>query len=233
MTKRPGELKMKKYAAEFLGTFILVLIGCGTIVVGLVGAFGNYGIALAFGFAFVAAAYGVGTISGFHFNPAVSLGNYIAGRLGVKDLAGYVVSQCLGAIAAAAVLLLIVKGKKDGYNLDEFGLGETSWGRNDSGYGIDSALIFEFLATFVLVSVFLGATRGGAPVAMAGLAVGITLAAIHLFGINISGASVNPARSLGPALFTGGEALRQLWLYIVAPSAGGIAAGALYHAKVL
>jgi len=224
---------MKKFTAEFIGTFILVLFGCGTIVVGLIGAFGNYGTALAFGFAFIAAAYGIGTISGCHINPAVTLGNFIAGRIGMKDLIGYIISQCLGAIAAAAVLLLIVKGKKDGYNLEESGLGATTWGKNDGGYGLESALLFEFLATFIFVTVWLGATRKGAPVAMAGLAIGITLAAIHLFGLNISGASVNPARSLGPALFTGGEALGQLWLYIVAPSAGGLLAGILYHENVL
>ena len=223
---------MRKYAAELIGTFILVLFGCGTIVIAFVGVVGNFGVSLAFGFALIAAAYSIGPVSGCHINPAVSLGYFVADRLSGKDLLGYIISQCLGAVAASAVLLLIVKGKKDGYDVSEIGLGETTWGRNSGGFGVESALLFEFVASFLFVMVNLAATRKVASAAIAGLAIGLTLAAINLFGINITGASVNPARSLGPAIFVGGDALRQLWLYFAAPAAGGLLAGALYQTKL-
>jgi len=221
----------KKLVAEFLGTLILVLIGCGAAV--LMGAqIGMLGISLAFGLAIVAAAYGLGAISGAHLNPAVSLGVMLAGRMSVGDFIGYAVAQVAGAIAGAGILLLIASGKAD-YVLATNGLGQNGFGPGYLGeYSLMSALIFEVVMTFLFVTVILGATAGGAPGAMAGLAIGLTLVAINLAGINVTGASVNPARSIGPALFVGGQALSDLWVFIVAPLAGGALAGLLYAAGV-
>jgi len=221
----------KKLVAEFLGTLILVLIGCGAAV--LMGAqIGMLGISLAFGLAIVAAAYGLGAISGAHLNPAVSLGVMLAGRMSVGDFIGYTVAQVAGAIAGAGILLLIASGKAD-YVLATNGLGQNGFGPGYLGeYSLMSALIFEVVMTFLFVTVILGATAGGAPGAMAGLAIGLTLVAINLAGINVTGASVNPARSIGPALFVGGQALSDLWVFIVAPLAGGALAGLLYAAGI-
>lgn len=221
----------KKLVAEFLGTLILVLLGCGAAV--LMGAqIGMLGISLAFGLAIVAAAYGLGAISGAHLNPAVSLGVMLAGRMSVGDFIGYAVAQVAGAIAGAGILLLIASGKAD-YVLATNGLGQNGFGPGYLGeYSLMSALIFEVVMTFLFVTVILGATAGGAPGAMAGLAIGLTLVAINLAGINVTGASVNPARSIGPALFVGGQALSDLWVFIVAPLAGGALAGLLYAAGV-
>jgi len=217
---------MRKYVAEFIGTFTLVLIGCGTAVVG--GA-GHVGIALAFGLALVAMAYSIGPISGCHINPAVTLGFFVAKRTSPKDLAGYVIAQFLGGIAAAAVLLLIANGMvafKDGYDATRMGLGQNGWGEGFQGsYALAGAFTFELVATFLFVLVVLGCTQPGVSTAVAGLAIGLTLTAIHLFGIPVTGVSVNPARSLGPALFVGGQALAQLWLFLVVPSLAGVLAG--------
>jgi len=224
---------MKKYLAEFIGTFTLVLFGCGTAVVAGANV-GVIGIAFAFGFALIAMAYGIGPISGCHINPAVSLGVFVAGRINVKDLVGYIVAQFLGAIAGAAVLFAITKGLLIGYDVSLSGLAQNGWGPGYQGeYGIGSAIIFEFIATFLFLVVILGSTQAEAPVQMAGLAIGITLVAIHIFGIRITGVSVNPARSFGPALFAGSKALSQVWLFLLVPSLGGICAGMLYRLKVL
>ncbi len=219
----------KKLIAEVLGTFILVLFGCGSAV--LMGAqIGMLGIALAFGLAIVAAAYGLGAISGAHLNPAVSLGMVAAGRMSVGDFAGYAVAQCLGAFLGALVLMLIATGKAD-YTVAVDGLGQNGFGTGYLGeYSLTAALIFEFVMTFVFVTVILGATASGAPGAMAGLAIGLTLAAIHLVGINVTGVSVNPARSFGPAVLVGGQAIADLWVFIVAPLAGGALAGVAHAA---
>ena len=221
----------KKLIAEFLGTLILVLFGCGAAV--LMGAqIGMLGISFAFGLAIVAAAYGLGAISGAHLNPAVSLGVMLAGRMAVGDFIGYAIAQVAGAIAGAGILLLIASGKAD-YVLATNGLGQNGFGAGYLGeYSMMSALVFEAVMTFLFVTVILGATAAGAPGAMAGLAIGLTLAAIHLVGINVTGVSVNPARSIGPALFVGGKALADLWVFIVAPLAGGALAGILYAAGV-
>jgi aquaporin Z len=179
-------------------------------------------------------AYGIGPISGCHINPAVSLGVFTAGRMKSQDLAGYIIGQVLGGIAAAAVLAVIVKGSVAGYDVAASGLGQNGWGKGYIGeYGLSSAIVFEFVATLLFVIVILGSTRAGAPTQMAGLAIGITLVVIHIFGIKITGVSVNPARSLGPALLVGGKALAQVWLFLVIPSVAGIVAGALFRAKVL
>ncbi len=219
----------RKFTAEMLGTFILVLFGCGAAV--LMGdRIGMTGISLAFGLAIVAAAYGLGPISGAHLNPAVSLGALVAGRIGRGTFIAYAIAQILGAILGAAVLYLIASGKAD-YDIAANGLGQNGFGAGYLGeYSLASALMFEAVMTFLFVTVILGATQAGTPAAMAGLAIGLTLAAIHLVGIAVTGVSVNPARSIGPALFVGGKALADLWVFIAAPLAGGALAGWL-HAK--
>jgi aquaporin Z len=224
---------MKKYLSEFIGTFTLVLFGCGTAVVA--GAqVGFLGIAFAFGFALIAMAYGIGPISGCHINPAVSVGVFVAGRMDSKDLLGYIVSQCLGAIAAALLLSAIVSGRAGGYDPAVGGLGQNGWGPGYlDGYSLVSALLFELVASFLFITVILGSTRKGAPTQIAGLAIGITLVVIHILGIPITGVSVNPARSLGPALIVGGKALSQLWMFLIVPTVAGILAGILFRWKVL
>lgn len=219
----------KKMIAEALGTAILVLFGCGAAVIA--GAsIGYTGISLAFGLAIVAAAYGVGAISGAHLNPAVSLGMVAAGRMSVAEFLAYAVAQVFGAILGAAVLYLIASGKAD-YTLATNGLGQNGYGAGYLGeYSMMAALVFEFVMTFLFVTVILGATGPRAAPGFAGLAIGLTLAAIHLVGIDVTGVSVNPARSIGPALFVGGTAIAQLWLFIVAPLAGGALAGIVHKA---
>lgn len=219
----------KKIIAEMLGTAILVLFGCGAAVIAG-GAIGYTGISLAFGLAIVAAAYGLGAISGAHLNPAVSLGMLAAGRMTLTECLAYAAAQVAGAILGAAVLYLIASGKAD-YSLASNGLGQNGYGAVYLGeYSATAALVFEFAMTFVFVTVILGATGTGASPGFAGLAIGLTLAAIHLVGIDVTGVSVNPARSIGPALFVGGTALAQLWLFIVAPLAGGALAGIVHKA---
>jgi aquaporin Z len=224
---------MKKYFAELVGTFILVLFGCGTAAVAG-DKVGIVGIAFAFGLSLIGAAYGIGPISGCHINPAVSLGVCVAGRLSVKDMLGYWAGQFLGAILAAAVLAAIISGVGGGYDIASRGLGQNGWGPGYQGeYSILSALLFEFVATLIFVIVILGSTQKSAPAGFAGLAIGISLVMIHLLGIHITGTSVNPARSLGPALFVGGTALAQLWLFLLVPSLGGAVAGLLFRCKAL
>lgn len=219
----------KKMIAEALGTLILVLFGCGSAV--LMGAqIGMLGISLAFGLAIVAAAYGLGAISGAHLNPAVSLGMVMAGRMSVAEFVSYAVAQVAGATLGAGILLMIASGKAD-YTIAANGLGQNGFGTGYLGeYSLMAALTFEVVMTFIFVTVILGATDQGAPGAMAGLAIGLTLAAIHLVGINVTGVSVNPARSFGPAIFVGGKALADLWVFILAPLAGGAVAGLVWKA---
>ncbi len=224
---------MKKPLAEFIGTFTLVLLGCGAAVIA--GADGTTGIGLAgisfaFGLALIGMAYGIGPVSGCHINPAVSLGAVAAGRMAMAEAIPYMIAQVAGAIAGALVLWIIASGTAS----YEGGLGANGWGEGYLGeYNILSAFIFEVVATFLFVVVILGSTGKGAPAAMAGLAIGLTLVVIHLVGIKITGVSVNPARSIGPALFAGGGALGQVWLFIVAPVIGGVAAGILFKTGLL
>ena len=215
-----------KMIAEVLGTFILVFFGCGAAV--LMGGFiGFHGIAMAFGLSIIAAAYGLGAISGAHLNPAVSLGALVAGRMSTAAFGAYVIAQLIGAVLAAGVIYVIASGKA-GYSLAENGLGQNGFGAGYLGeYSVMAALTFECVATFLFVTVILGATQSNAPAGFAGLAIGLTLAAIHLVGINVTGVSVNPARSFGPALFAGGKAMADLWLFFIAPLAGGALAGAV------
>ena len=224
---------MKKYAAEFIGTMSLVLFGCGSAVISGVAAsgpsgIGILGIAVSFGFAVVAMAYAIGGISGCHINPAVTIGVLTAGRMNWKDAAGYIVSQCGGAIAGAGVLYMIALGKP-GYTMPEWGLGANGWGEGYlGGYDTLSAFLIESVMTFLFVFVILGTTSKLGNGTMAGLAIGVTLMLIHLVTIPVTGTSVNPARSLGPAVFSGGKALSQLWLFFIAPFAGAILAAIVW-----
>ncbi|MDP2084903.1 MAG: aquaporin [Gemmobacter sp.] len=221
----------RKMTAEALGTLILVLFGCGAAV--LMGdRIGMHGIAMAFGLGVVAAAYGLGAISGAHLNPAVTLGMVTAGRMGPLDAVAYVVAQLAGAVAGAAVVLMIASGRA-GYDLAVNGLGQNGFGPGYLGeYGLAAALVFETVMTFVFVTVILGATTGKTNAAVAGLVIGLTLAGIHLVGIAVTGVSVNPARSFCPAVLVGGKAMADLWVFIVAPLVGGAAAGALHAVGV-
>lgn len=224
--------RMNKLLAEFIGTFTLVLFGCGAAVIAG-SEIGYMGISFAFGLALTGMAYGIGHVSGCHINPAVTLGVVTSGRMPKSEAAGYIGAQVAGAIVAALVLLIIASGKA-GYSVSANGLGQNGWGDGMfGGYSMVAAFVFELVATFLFVVVILGSTGGDAPSAMAGLAIGLTLVVIHLVGISVTGVSVNPARSVGPALFAGAKALSQLWLFIVAPVLGGVAAGLVFKAKLL
>jgi len=223
---------MKKLVAEFIGTVTLVFFGCGSAV--LAGPeVGQLGIAFAFGLAIVAMAYGIGPISGCHVNPAVSFGAFLSGRMSVTEMVQYWVAQFLGALAGAGILYMIASGKA-GYDLAVNGLGQNGFGEGYlGGYSMTAALVFEIVATFLFVTVILGSTQAKAPGQFAGLAIGLTLVVIHIVGIQVTGVSVNPARSFGPAVFVQGQALSQLWLFIVAPLVGAGLAGLLFRAKTL
>jgi aquaporin Z len=220
-----------KIFAEFLGTFWLVLGGCGSAV--LAAGFPDLGIAfagvaLAFGLTVLTGAYALGPISGGHFNPAVSIGLWAGGRFPGRDLPAYVIAQVLGAIAAAAVLYIIASGKA-GFDVGA-GFASNGYGEHSPGkYSLQSALITEVVMTFMFLIVILGATHKRAPVGFAGLAIGFALTLIHLISIPVTNTSVNPARSTGPAVFVGGWALAQLWLFWVAPIVGAVAAGWVYR----
>jgi aquaporin Z len=219
---------MKKNIAEFIGTFWLVLGGCGSAV--LAAAFpdvgiGLVGVSLAFGLTVVTIAYGLGHISGAHLNPAVTIGLWAGGRVSSKDIVPYIVSQILGAIAAAAVLYIIATG--NGSSIGDFaanGYGEHSPGK----YNMTAALVTEFVMTFIFLLVILGSTSDKAPKGFAGLAIGLCLTLIHLISIPVTNTSVNPARSISQAIFVGDWALGQLWLFVLVPIVGAIAAGFVY-----
>ncbi|MGA9519911.1 MAG: aquaporin Z [Myxococcaceae bacterium] len=220
---------VRRYGAELLGTFVLVLGGVGTAVIAgeQVGALG---IAFAFGLSLLAMVYAIGPISGCHVNPAVTLGVLLAGRMKARHAFGYVVAQIAGATLAALLVLVIAKGIEGGYSAGEAGLGANGFGAHSpNGYAMGSAFLAEVALTFLLVFTVLAVTDPRAPVGFAGLAIGLVLTLIHLVGIPITNTSVNPARSIGPALFVGGWALGQLWLFIVAPLLGGAVAAAVYR----
>jgi aquaporin Z len=219
-----------RLAAELLGTFWLVLGGCGAAV--LAAAFpalgiGFAGVALAFGLTVLTMAYAVGHVSGAHFNPAVSFGLWAGGRFPARDLLPYVAAQVLGAVVAAAVLYAIASGQP-GFDLGGFaanGYGDHSPGK----YSLASCLVCELVMTFGFVFVIMGATHGAAPKGFAPIAIGLCLTLIHLVSIPVTNTSVNPARSTGQALFVGGWALGQLWLFWIAPLAGAVLAGLAYR----
>jgi len=221
----------KKLGAEFIGTFWLVLGGCGSAIfaAGLPGVgIGYLGVALAFGLTVLTMVYAVGSISGGHFNPAVSFGLWAGGRFPGKDLLLYIVVQVLGGILAAAVLYFVASGKA-GFELKTGSLASNGYGEHSpGGYSYLAALVTEVVMTFIFVFVILGATDKRAPAGFAGIAIGLTLTLIHLISIPVTNTSVNPARSTGPALFEGGIALTQLWFFWVMPIIGAILAGIVY-----
>ncbi|SEJ83708.1 aquaporin Z [Dyadobacter sp. SG02] len=218
----------KKYLAEFLGTFWLVLGGCGSAM--LSAAFpavgiGLLGVSLAFGLTVLSMAYAVGSVSGAHLNPAVSIGLWAGGRLDADQLPGYIISQIAGGLLGAAILFVIVTG--NGSSIGDFaanGYGTHSPG----GYNMLSAFVSELTLTFFFLLIILGATRVEAPSGFAGMAIGLTLTLIHLISIPVTNTSVNPARSISQAVFVGGWAIQQLWLFIAAPIAGAMLAGLVH-----
>jgi aquaporin Z len=225
------DASFKKYLAEFLGTAILVLVGCGATTLGSAaggGAAGVTVIALAFGLTVMALTYALGGISGAHINPAVTLGAWFGGKFNQNDLIPYIIAQCLGALAGAALLAFILSGKSGGYNVATAGLGQNGWGSGFMGaFSPEAAFVCEVVATFIFVYVILSVGNG----ANAGLVIGLTLVALHFAFFNVTGLSVNPARSLGPALMVKGHALEQLWMFIVAPAIGGVVAGFVHKNK--
>jgi aquaporin Z len=220
-----------KIAAEFIGTFWLVLGGCGSAV--LAAAFpqvgiGLLGVSFAFGLTVLTGAYALGPISGGHFNPAVSVGLWAGGRFPASQLPGYVIAQVVGGIAGAAVLYMIASGKAD-FSLAG-GFASNGYGDHSPGkYTLGAALVTELVMTFMFLIVILGATHKRAPVGFAGMAIGLALTLIHLISIPVTNTSVNPARSTGPAIFVGGWAIEQLWLFWVAPIVGAAVAGFAYR----
>jgi aquaporin Z len=223
-----GGVKMKRYFAELLGTFVLVFGGVGSAV--LAGSHIHYvGIAFAFGLSLLAMVYTVGPISGCHINPAVTFGVLLSRKIGGKDAAMYVIAQIIGAIVAAGCVLFIARGIPGGYAAHVSGLASNGYGLHSPGlYALPACFLTEIILTMFLVITVLGATDIKAPVGFAGLAIGLVLTLVHLIGIPVTNTSVNPARSIGPALFVGGWAVQQLWLFIVAPLIGAAIAAGVY-----
>jgi aquaporin Z len=219
---------IRKLSAEFLGTAWLVLGGCGSAV--LAAGFPDLGIAfvgvsLAFGLTVLTMAFALGHISGCHLNPAVTLGLWSAGKVPTGDVVPYIVAQVIGGIAGAAIIAAVATGKAD-YNLVQSGFAANGFGEHSpGGYSLQAALICEFVLTFFFLMIILGATDARAPAGFAPIAIGLGLTLIHLISIPITNTSVNPARSTSQALFVGGWALQQLWVFWVAPIAGGVLAG--------
>jgi aquaporin Z len=230
-----------RLGAEFLGTFVLVFGGAGSAVLAANFPAGDaanplgiglVGVSLAFGLTVVAMAYAVGHVSGGHFNPAITLGLAAGRRFPWRDAPGYIATQLVAAIAAAGVLFVIASGVA-GFSASESGFATNGYGdRSPGGYSLLAALVIEVVLTALFLYVILGVTDTRAPRGFAPLAIGLTLTLIHLVSIPVTNTSVNPARSIGPALFAGGEAISQLWLFIVAPIAGGILAGLTYKLLV-
>lgn len=222
----------RRVMAEFLGTFWLVLGGCGSAV--LAAAFpqvgiGLLGVSLAFGLTVLTMAYSIGHISGCHLNPAVTVGLWAGGRFPMRDIPAYVAAQVLGAVASALVLYLIATGKAD-YRLAVNGLAANGFADHSPGaYSLASGLVIEVVLTFFFVLVILGSTDRRAPAGFAPLAIGLALTLIHLISIPVTNTSVNPARSTGPALVVGGWALHQLWMFWLAPLLGGLVGGLAYR----
>lgn len=221
---------MKKLAAEFFGTFWLVLGGCGSAVLACNypdAGIGFLGVSLAFGLTVLTMAYTVGHISGGHFNPAVSFGLWAGGKFSMKDLPGYIIAQVIGGIAAGGVLFLIASGNAD-FSLDG-GFASNGYGEHSpGGYSMMACLITEVVLTAMFLLVILGSTDKKAPAGFAPIAIGLCLTLIHLISIPVTNTSVNPARSLGVAVFAGGWAISQVWLFWVAPIVGAIIGGTIH-----
>jgi len=219
---------LRRYVAELLGTFVLVFMGCGSAV--LAGSYiGFVGISFAFGLSVLAMAYAIGDISGCHINPAVSISMFAVGKMKLKDTLIYVMMQCLGAVIGSAALYVVATGRP-GYSLSLNGLGQNGYETaSPGGFSMISGFIAETILTFIFILVILGSTSEKAPKEFAGVSIGLSLVLIHLVGIPITGTSVNPARSLGPALIVGGIALNQLWLFWAAPFIGAVAAALVWR----
>jgi len=230
----------QRLAAELLGTFVLVLGGCGAAVLAADFPYGDdpgnplgiafLGVSLAFGLTVLVTVYAVGHVSGGHFNPAVTIGVAAARRFAWREAGGYIGAQVAGAILAAAVLFVIASGR-DGFSATESGFASNGFGdRSPGGYGLFAALLIEIVLTAVFLFVILGVTDTRAPKGFAPIAIGLALTLIHLVSIPVTNTSVNPARSVGPALFAGADAMAQLWLFILAPTIGALIAGYSYRA---
>ncbi|HLH03126.1 MAG TPA: aquaporin Z [Bryobacteraceae bacterium] len=221
---------MNRYIAEVIGTFVLVFGGCGTAV--LAGErVGWLGVAFAFGLSLLVMVYAIGPISGCHLNPAVTFGLFLSRKFDGRLVPGYMIAQIAGAILASAILYAIASGTPNGYSPSVAGFAANGFGDHSPGhYGLLAAFLAECILTFFLVFTIVGATDVKAPVGFAGLAIGLVLTLIHLVGIPVTNTSVNPARSIGPAIFVGGWALGQLWLFIVAPLIGAAIAAIIYRA---
>ncbi|KQQ11684.1 aquaporin Z [Methylorubrum extorquens] len=224
-------MDIRKCAAEAIGTFWLTFAGCGSAVIAAgfpeVGI-GLLGVSAAFGLTVVTMAYAIGHISGCHLNPAVTFGLAAGGRFPTRDIPPYVISQVIGGVVAAALLYAIASGSP-GFDVAK-GFAANGYGEHSPGqYGLFSCLLAEVVLTMMFLFVIMGATHGKAPVGFAPLAIGLCLTLVHLVGIPVTNLSVNPARSTGPALFAGGWAIAQLWLFWVAPILGGVLGGMLYH----
>jgi aquaporin Z len=236
---------MKKYIAELFGTAVLVFCGCGAVVaVNVLGTGltpsasmavsvhtqGVLAIAMAFGLSVVAMAYTIGPVSGCHINPAVTLALWSAGRFETKDVPGYIIAQCLGGFVGAGLLAVVLSGAPGGYAISGGVFGQNTFGK----WSVTSAFLIEFIATLIFTSVILGVTQEKAGTGMvAGLVIGLALVLVHIVLIPITGTSVNPARTLAPNIYAGGQALSQLWLYLIAPSLGGLTAGFLFKSGIL
>lgn len=218
---------LNRFIAELIGTAVLVFFGCGAVVLAGFDVVGQLGIALAFGFAIIAMAYGIGPVSGCHVNPAVSLGAFIAGRMTAKDMVVYWVAQFIGALLGAALIGMIAKTGFAQLGQNGFEAG------SPGGYSLHAALVFEIVATAIFLIAILGVTGAKGHGAFAGVSIGITLAVIHIVGIQVTGVSVNPARSFGPAVLAGGQAISQLWVFIVAPAVGAVIGGLFFRLKLL
>ena len=224
---------MKKNLAELIGTFSLVLFGCGAAGISGITSTGPAGIGLlgisfAFGLAVVVMAYAIGPVSGCHINPAITIAMLVAGKIKTGEAVGYIIAQFVGATLAAGVLYVVQSGAP-GFMMAEWALGSNGWGPGYLGaYSTTSAFITETVLTFLFVLIIFKTTARWSNSTMAGLAIGLTLVLVHLVAIPITGTSVNPARSFGPAIFAGGKALQQLWLFMIAPVVGGILAAVVW-----
>jgi aquaporin Z len=219
---------MKNYFAELIGTLFLVLIGCGSAVIAGQQV-GFLGISFAFGLTVLVMVYAIGPISGCHINPAITIAMLVGRKINGRDAVAYIIAQCVGAVLGAAILLAIATGKAD-YSIATGGLGQNGYGPlSPHQYSLGACFIAEVVLSFLFLIVIFGSTHANAPKGFAGLAIGLALVLIHIVGIPITGTSVNPARSLGPALLVGGQALAQLWLFIVAPILGGILAALVWR----
>jgi aquaporin Z len=225
MSKVPDS---KKYAAELVGTFVLVFMGCGSAT--LAGKYiGFVGISFAFGLSVLVMVYAIGGISGCHINPAISISMLASGKMNLRDTAAYIIAQCIGAVLGAAAVYAVAVGNP-AYSLAVNGLGQNGYdAASPGGFSMISGFVAEVFLTFIFLLVIYGSTSEAVPKGFAGIPIGLSLVLIHLVGIPITGTSVNPARSLGPAVIVGGNALSQLWLFWVAPIIGGLLAAIVWR----